>query len=149
MNFAPAPALVIGYGNELREDDGAGPVTVSQLAAHTGSRYLTCGQLTPELAETISGYASVIFVDARADLQPGEIRIERLTAGTVPLTHRTTPAALLTWSHQIYAREPAAFAVGIGGECFELGEGLTPVVRQAACEAAHAIERMLIPPGAP
>ena len=149
MNFAPAPALVVAYGNDLRGDDGAGPATVREIPADTRCRSLICHQLTPELAETISRYASVIFVDARADLRPGEIRIEILNAGRVLLTHRTTPAALLTWSHRVYGREPVAFAVGIGGQSFELGEGLTPAVRQAACEAARAIERMLTPPGAP
>ncbi|MFN7995545.1 MAG: hydrogenase maturation protease [Bryobacteraceae bacterium] len=149
MNFAPAPALVIGYGNDLRGDDGAGPAAVRQLQANAGQQSLLCHQLTPELAEAISRYASVIFVDARADLPPGEVRIEPLDGGRTPLTQKCSPGALLTWSRQIYGREPAAFAVGIGAESFEFGEGLTPVVRRAACEAARAIERMLKPPGAP
>ena len=57
--------LVIGYGNMLRCDDGAGPQAADRIAAtypHIDCLSLT--ELTPELAETVSHYDRVLFVDA-------------------------------------------------------------------------------------
>ena len=57
--------LVIGYGNTLRSDDGAGQ-RVAELVAEwklPNVRSLPVHQLTPELAEPISQAELVIFVD--------------------------------------------------------------------------------------
>lgn len=58
--------LIIGYGNTLRSDDGAGQ-RVAELVAEwqlPNVRSLPLHQLTPELAENISQAKLVIFVDA-------------------------------------------------------------------------------------
>ncbi|MGF1587982.1 MAG: hydrogenase maturation protease [Pleurocapsa sp.] len=58
--------LVIGYGNTLRSDDGAGQSAANQIAAWglPNVRSLAVHQLTPELAEDIANADTVIFVDA-------------------------------------------------------------------------------------
>jgi len=58
--------LVIGYGNSLRSDDGAG-CRVADIVASWDLPYvrsLTVHQLTPELAEPIAQSDLTIFVDA-------------------------------------------------------------------------------------
>ncbi len=59
--------LVIGYGNELRGDDGIGPHVVSELAALELPGVLTriVHQLLPELAAELADTCLVIFVDAQ------------------------------------------------------------------------------------
>ncbi len=59
-------ALVIGYGNTLRSDDGAGPFVARALEARVpaGTRILDAHQLTPEMAIDISVATRVVFVDA-------------------------------------------------------------------------------------
>ena len=55
--------LVIGYGNSLRGDDGAGPYAarlLQNMNDEGGWDIVACHQLTPELAETISRASLVI-----------------------------------------------------------------------------------------
>ena len=57
--------LVIGVGNTLRGDDGAGIRVVEQIRRSPDApECLTVHQLTPELADTIRLHARVCFVDA-------------------------------------------------------------------------------------
>ena len=58
--------LVIGYGNELRQDDGVGP-RAALLMARLGLQAMAVHQLTPELVERISQVEQVVFVDAGMD----------------------------------------------------------------------------------
>src|SRR5271169_1528567 len=49
--------LIIGYGNPLRSDDGFGwhaGRLLAQSLADQDAKIITCHQLTPELAETLS-----------------------------------------------------------------------------------------------
>jgi Ni,Fe-hydrogenase maturation factor len=64
--------LVIGYGNALRGDDGAGPCAArlfgERCAARPGNdgapRVLVVHQLLPELVDDIAQAARVVFIDA-------------------------------------------------------------------------------------
>ena len=47
--------LIIGYGNDLRSDDGAGIRAATMIAARDlAARVIACQQLTPELADDIA-----------------------------------------------------------------------------------------------
>lgn len=130
--------LVIGYGNSLRGDDGAGPFVARQL----GAGAIACHQLTPELAEPISQARQVIFVDAHAGAPAGQIVIQPVRPRPSAAIHRFDPETLLAWSQQLYGRAPEAILIGIGGESFDLGEGLSPGARRAAREALRAIRKL-------
>jgi len=130
-------ALVIGYGNSLRGDDGAGPFVADQLGADA----IACHQLTPELAEPISRARRVIFVDAHAGVPAGRISIQPIQARASAGIHRFDPEALLAWAQQLYGHAPEAVLIGIGGETFALGEGLSPAAKRAALEALRAIRK--------
>ena len=67
-------ALVIGYGNRLRSDDGAGPRVAERLASD-GVAVRVCDQLVPELADDLKGRAVVVFVDAATSSRPGRRRL--------------------------------------------------------------------------
>ena len=84
-------ALVIGYGDTLRCDDGAGPRVAELFAATDGVAVRIRGQLVPELADDMRGREVVVFVDAAATLEAGAVAVRRLAASDAPkapgLTH--------------------------------------------------------------
>jgi Ni,Fe-hydrogenase maturation factor len=59
-------ALVIGYGNDLRGDDAAGPRVAELIGARElpGVRAIASRQLTPDLAEQLARADLAVFVDA-------------------------------------------------------------------------------------
>jgi hydrogenase maturation protease len=138
--------LVIGFGNTLRTDDGAGPTAVAQLAMilpHTQPcQCLVVQQLTPELAEPVSRADRVIFVDATIHVPPGEITVQT-TYGKAPdtagLGHHMTPELVLAMSLALYGRAPQAWTIGIGVDSMDVGEYLTP---QVACAADRVAQHL-------
>jgi hydrogenase maturation protease len=108
---------------------------------------LTTQQWLPEMAETISDAELVVFVDASADLQPGEVRCQALRHGPASqelFTHSMNPVALLALARQLYGNAPgSAYLVTIGGESFELSEELSDKVRHAIPEALDQIKALL------
>jgi hydrogenase maturation protease len=124
--------LVIGYGNPLRGDDAAGLVAAARLGG------LAVHQLTPELAERIAQADQVVFLDADANLAPGEIVVSPVEPAPGPLDHYATPAGLLSLARAVYGAAPPAWLIGIGGEDFGLKEGLTPAAARAVEKAVRA-----------
>lgn len=123
--------LVLGYGNPLRCDDGVGQAIAAQIARwnlpHVRSRPLH--QLTPELSETLSKVQRAFFIDARLvnDTQTG-IHIEPVRDAiiTQALGHSLTPRSLLGMTQWLYGNAPQAWLISIPGECFDLGDRLSP-----------------------
>jgi hydrogenase maturation protease len=141
--------LVIAWGNPLREDDGVAWHVLDglrRLRPRPGLPLLKlrhAHQLMPEMAECVSHAAGVVFVDARRDGAPGELRCEPVApeAKGNPLAHSVSPQALLLYAESLYGRAPAAVVVSIAGERFGMGEGLSPVVRRAVPRAIRAVVR--------
>ena len=143
MQFGPktpadlmAKALIIGYGNPLRGDDGLGwhaARLLADIAAAHDAEVVTCHQLMPELAQQISQTALVIFVDAAIKGQPGQLDWRRVEpkAGPASFAHHVSPESLLAMAGELYGRSPQAFVVSVVGGTFECGEELSPVVRAA------------------
>lgn len=71
-------AIIVGFGNTLRGDDGLGQAVAAVLAAAPpeGADVLACHQLTPELAEQLAAAALAVFVDAAAGAPAGSIAVE-------------------------------------------------------------------------
>lgn len=137
-------ALIIGYGNALRTDDGVGPYVAGVLAAR-GYDAIATTQLLPELAERIARAALVIFIDCRADLEPGEIAVApvgRESGQFSNLHFPSTPEPLLHLVKLLYDAEPEALLVGIGPASLEIGDRLSPVVEDAARRAIEEITKL-------
>src|SRR5579863_2441204 len=65
--------LIIGIGNPLRGDDGLGWRAVEslrQIASLQEVETVTCHQLTPEMAESVSRAERVVFIDAYVGSPP-------------------------------------------------------------------------------
>jgi hydrogenase maturation protease len=132
-NVAPAGLLVIGYGNELRCDDGVGPKVAAAVAEwnSAGVRALACHQLTPELAEPIASANQVIFVDAAAD-SSGTVQLRQIEPidGAEVMTHSADPRCLLGLAKHAFGHSPVAWSLTIPTENLGFGEELSPLARQ-------------------
>jgi hydrogenase maturation protease len=145
----PDSVLVIAWGNPLREDDGVAWHVLEGLRALQPRPWLPAlrlrhaHQLTPEMAECVSRSAGVVFVDARRDGAPGEIRVLPVVpaAGANPLGHSLSPQGLLLYAEALYGRAPRAVVVTVAGERFGVGETLSPAVGRAVKWALRAVVR--------
>lgn len=131
-----AGVLIVGYGNRLRSDDGLGVRAAEELSRTNpiaGTEILVRHQLTPELAETISHVEKVFFIDASRQGLPGEIRCTPVSPHhpDVLFAHQLTPEILLSLCFELYGARPQAFEISLCGECFELGDQLSPKVAAA------------------
>ena len=128
-----AQLLVIGYGNELRRDDGVGTKVAAAVAEWKLPRIeaIDCQQLTPELTEPISLAAHVVFVDAALDAG-GSIQIREIEPdqNSQVMTHATNPRALLALAKQAFGRCPPATWLTIPIQDVDFGEELSPLARQ-------------------
>jgi hydrogenase maturation protease len=128
--------LIVGYGNPLRSDDAFGQHAAQHLSScinNPNVEVLTRHQLTPDLAEVASHFELVIFIDAAADLSPGELRCEPIARSeqAPSFSHSLTPPALLACTADLYAKFPEAYCISVGGQSFAEGESLSPVVQSA------------------
>jgi len=133
-------ALILGYGNSLRADDGLGRRVAEELGG------LSLHQLTPELAEPVSRAELVVFVDAAETGTPGEWRSVEVTpseSGGRLFTHHVDPASLLEAARVLYGRAPRAWLFTMTGESFDLHEGLSCTITNALPELIQAIRRIL------
>jgi hydrogenase maturation protease len=131
-------ALVIGYGNPLRGDDGVGWVVAQRLAQLVDpDRVATMAvhSLTPDLAAALGHAQLVIFVDAAEDKPPGYLGSTSVcpTAQLPSMSHSLDPAALLHLTRQLYGRCPHGVLFTIGGAEFGHKEHLSDPVDRA-CE---------------
>ena len=130
---ADADFLVIGYGNTLRSDDGVGAKVAAAVAelALPGVVALVHHQLTPELAEPISGARAVVFVDAAVDAAT-EVQVRTLepAEGAQLMAHAADPRSLLAFARELFGRCPPAWWLTIPVENLEFGEELSPLARR-------------------
>jgi len=127
---------VIGYGNALRGDDGAGYLAAELLRERINSadvEVLSMHQLMPELMEPISRARQVIFMDASVVGKAG--KVNRIPLRPAPscsrFTHEATPEVLLAGAQALYGHTPDAVLYTIPGRFFDVGQELTPSVRRA------------------
>ena len=146
MANAPA-AVVIGYGNRLRGDDGVGPRIASAIGRRRPDvRVLDVHQLTPELAAVVADADVAVFVDARMD-GGGGIEVRRLPGGAPgwALDHVFAPDAVLSLAATLYGRCPPAWTVSVPVDSLAFGERLSPKARAAVGEAVEVVARLLPP----
>ena len=128
--------LIIGYGNLLCGDDAAGVLAARELEHHFQDdnevEVIAAQQLTPELAEVVSGSGFVLFLDASQEETPGRVRCEAVEPMGDPrlVTHHLTPASLLSTAQRNYGQAPPAASLTLAGRSFALSNELSPIVRE-------------------
>ena len=147
----PTPsALVIGYGNTLRKDDGAGPLVAETVASWNlpGVTSWAVHQLTPEMAEEIAKVDLVIFIDATvlplATPEIGQTKVEPDPKSTGMIGHVSDPGVILYLAEALYGkRPPASWLITIPAADLELGEGLSPTAKAGVSQAIDRVSALL------
>ena len=153
-----ADTLIIAYGNADRQDDGAGWHILKDLAERLGYSILDDPgasieiesetvdllfilQIYPELAETISHYERVCFVDAHTADITEEISWFELSPEyeKSPLTHHMSPKTVLSICATIYDKVPQAILVSVRGFLFQFERELSPKTAGLVVEASERI----------
>jgi hydrogenase maturation protease len=119
--------LIIGVGNTLRGDDGAGVRVAERAGAQFPDVDVLCVHgLTPELAETVARYDRVIVVDA--SLTAAGLRVTTLNPESpFPRSHNLSPGGVLALSSSLYHRAPAeALLIELPVRSAGFGESLSP-----------------------
>jgi len=145
--------LIIAYGNPLRSDDSVAWRAAKALRQKFSPNEVEIHclhQLAPEVAETVSKFPRVIFVDAASAPagHPGEIRVEKLRNiegkdSTTQFFHAVSPLAVIRLAQSLYRVKPRAFSVTVTGQDFGHGEALSPVVESALPHLVSRIEALV------
>ncbi|MFB3787553.1 MAG: hydrogenase maturation protease [bacterium] len=137
--------LIIGYGNPLRGDDGAGWRAARLLEERVRNPEVTVlarHQLTPELADNLRAADRAIFIDASAAQPPGTFvwrEIQPRRAAPEWLSHDCDPPALLALAGALYGLCPQAYVVEIGGADFSYRDRLSPLVEERMAEVVDFV----------
>ncbi len=142
--------LVIAYGNPMRCDDGLAwhaAAALEQKCSGSPIEIVRVHQLTPELAETVSRYDGVIFVDAASggNAPPGAIHCAEIDPpqDTPHFSHALSPNAVLALAHALFGASPRTFSVTLRGQRFDHGESLSPAVAAALPEMVSQIHGLI------
>jgi len=132
--------LVIACGNSLRSDDGIAWQAAEAIRRNLPdiAKVFCVQQLTPELAEDVALADLVIFLDASAKGEPGNIDCDAVFAESSLLhfSHHLAPTEVLDVCARLYSAKPRAFLISVHGQCFEHGDELSPV-------AVHAVPKVV------
>ncbi len=144
-------ALVVGIGNQLRQDDGLGPYCVD-LMKETRSRvkdklvdYLVVHQLDVIHSEIFAKYQFIIFIDADAQKGPDPFRVEEITPepkSRAFTTHIGSSSDILSLTKSLYGVVPKAYLVAVRGSSFEAGDSLSLTAIKNAKKALVFIEEL-------
>jgi len=149
-----APRVVVaGMGSAYRRDDGAGPAVADEVARLvSGVTHL--GPLADplDLLGLWDGAELAVVVDAvRSGAEPGTVRVIDLDragagagAGPGPTsTHGISVAGALRLARAVGNAPRRVVVVGVEGDDFSQGLGLTPAVGRAVPGAARAVAELI------
>ena len=149
--------LLLGYGNPDREDDGLAWHILRALIVKMGlpapasyenefpqnaqvdfAFYL---QLTPEMAEDITAYEYVCFVDAHTGNIPEQVRLISVESDfqRSPFTHHLTPQSLISICETLYGKKPEAALLSARGYQFLFSRQLSKETQALVPEAVDLI----------
>ena len=134
-------ALIIGIGNNTRQDDGLGWCFLDKLEADSFNpeNLLYKYQLMVEDAEIISEYKTVIFIDASKEHSKKGFKMEQIhPAEQVSFsTHAVPPNQILNLCKTIYHKTPKAYVIKIDGYEWDFKIELTD---EAQTNLQHAFD---------
>ncbi|WP_374090534.1 hydrogenase maturation protease [Methylomicrobium lacus] len=144
----PKSVLLLACGNLSRGDDALGPLLLEFVEAHCDSseiELLTDFQLQIEHALDLENRKLVLFVDASAGCD-GSFELTELepVQDSSYTTHAMSPAAVMAVYRSIKKQPPPpCFLLGIKGESFELGEGLSENAGENLQQACRFVASLL------
>ncbi len=145
---ARSPILVLGLGNPLRGDDGAGRAVTRALGDLVDEGVEICEQdgEPAGLLESLDGRTAAILVDCCiSGAAPGTVRRFDVSAGPLPAEMRAVSshgigiASALELARALNGLPPLCRVYTIEGAAFEVGTTLSPAVAAGVAEAATCI----------
>lgn len=149
--------LLLGYGNPDREDDGVAWHILRALTTrlglsapdsyedefpeHAEIEFAFYLQLTPEMAEDVSAYDQVCFVDAHTGNIPEPVRLIDVQSEfqASPFTHHLTAQSLVSMCETIYGKKPDAALLSVLGHRFLFSRQLSEETARLVPEAVELI----------
>jgi hydrogenase maturation protease len=111
--------LIIGIGNNTRQDDGLGWCFIEALEkeGYNEDNLMCKYQMMVEDAEIVAEYDTVIFVDAsKVDVENGAFIEEIFPSEQVNFsTHEVPPNQILNLCKNYYGKTPKAYLIAIQG----------------------------------
>jgi hydrogenase maturation protease len=142
----PSRVLIIGWGNSLCGDDGAGPHIAEEAGkwAIPGVVALPVHELVPELAADLASAQAAFFIDAALDCPATEmLPLPQTDEDVSHLDHAIAPASLLTLSRRVFGRAPPAWIMRVPAEDFTLGHGFSERTRGGIDTALRLLAQRL------
>lgn len=142
MSSSAVDVLIVGVGNTLRGDDGAGQRVIDLIRARGNIRaeLRAVHQLHVELLEDVLSYKTVIVVDAALDQR--EVTLRRVTSADssrLSSSHHLGLEKFLVLSRTVYGRDVDLWVCSVPGRDFDMKEGLTPETERFSRQAADRI----------
>ncbi|MBD2346721.1 hydrogenase maturation protease [Anabaena subtropica] len=139
--------MVIGYGNDLRSDDGIGQWIANEIASwHLPSvESVAVHQLTPDLVDSLASVDLAIFVDACLPVENFDVQVQSLlpACDIDSNVHTGDPRSLLALTEAIHGNFPVAWWVTIPGMNFEVGDRFSRTMEAGKAIALVKIVQIL------
>jgi len=139
--------LIIGIGNNTRQDDGLGWCFLEHLEneGFNKDHLLYKYQLMVEDSELIGQYKTVVFVDANKTALKNGFSIERIfPSDKVSFsTHAVPPDQILHLCETIYHKKPTCYIIKIEGEKWDFNLELTNKASDNLKKALFAFNTIL------
>jgi hydrogenase maturation protease len=151
MKRLEGSALIIGYGNPGRLDDGLGPALAEAMdrANLPNVTVEGCYQLAIEHAELAARHNIVVFADACFETdrnEPFSFKPLEPKMSTSFSTHSIEPAVILGLAHNLFGNKTAGYVLAILGYAFDdFGEGLSAAARKNLDAATRFLQSLLLP----
>ena len=100
-------------------------------------------QLTPEFAEKIAEFGTVILIDASIATQQVKLIPIQDTQSNKNWTHHLTPASLIYLTEFLYQAKPQAWLINIPTENLNFGEKVSNLAEEGKKEALEIIRNMV------
>lgn len=132
--------LLVGIGNTLRRDDGAGAAVVERFVGRADCRVLVVHQLLPEHVDDLARYARVVFADAA--IHATEVRLAPLALSSCApgLGHTGEPGWHLAFCESLHGCSPEAWLLTIPATDLGFGDGLSMATAEEVDEAVRLLE---------
>ena len=134
---------VVGIGNPLRGDDGAGAFICRQLEEKNlvGLSVFNTHQLDMGLAEELSTFDRVVFIDASLEESYFSFLPLSISNKEVqPFSHQVNMGVLAGLCRKLFNSHTAFFVCAVGARSFEIGDSLSDTTMQHALAAINQLE---------
>jgi hydrogenase maturation protease len=132
---------LVGIGNTLRADDGVGAYVCEQISllVQADITVITTHQLNIGMAEDLSKFDRVIFIDASLDEKTFSFKPVMMENNpTQTFSHQINASMLAKLTQQLFFCPTAFYICAIGANDFKMGNGLSATT-QSNADAAIAL----------